>query len=177
MWKVEALDHLGLDEEEVNDILDIFFEVRAPPHTPGRPCSPRYHAVPTKAIPQKRRFFVTPRCQELHDSDHRFGGRSLDVLYSDANKKEAYDPELVDRRKRFAHSMKSSSMMLAMRNVSRLAGELESASVEELQVPPPSPTHPFYPVAPVLLLALAGASFLSCAYVRLFTPPCVAGQP
>ena len=39
-WQVEAGDHLGLDKEDVNGILDIFFEVYAP-HTPWEP----YNAV------------------------------------------------------------------------------------------------------------------------------------
>ena len=58
----------------------------------------------------------------------------MDVLYSDANKEEAYNPERVVRRQQIAHSVMSSAMLLAMRDVSELAGQLEDASTEELQV-------------------------------------------
>jgi chemotaxis protein histidine kinase CheA len=72
-----------------------------------------------------------PPFQQLHEE------RQLDVLYSHANENEAYDPELVKWRKRTAHTLKTTSMMLAMRDVSELAGQLEAASMEELAVLPP----------------------------------------
>jgi len=78
----------------------------------------------------------------------------LDVLNSDANRDAVYDQELVSLRKRFAHSMKSSSMMLAMKvttltransrlltmmpvmkDISHWSEKLERASLEELQAP------------------------------------------
>jgi len=64
---------------------------------------------------------------------------NLDTLYSDANN-GAYDREIVVRRKQIAHNMKSSSLMLVMDDVSELAGQLEDASMEELEVPLDLPT-------------------------------------
>ena len=64
--------------------------------------------------------------------------RQLELFYGRTN--EQYSPETVKLRKRYAHSMKSSALMLALKDVADIATKLEQQSLEELEVShvPPS---------------------------------------